>query len=664
MYDQPPERRQEAFPGNVVLTSPGITTQNIAVDGTVNALPKVNHVPDQTVISGQKTAAINFTGTAGSYSWVNNTVGIGLASSGVGNIAPFTAVNLGSGPVAAVVTVTPEPSAGRAYITNQTSKNVSVINLANNTVVATIPVGGDPYGAVVSPDGSRAYVTSSNNVVSVINTSTNTIISTIPVGTSVVGICISPDGSNVYVANAGSANVSVINTATNTVSGVISTGAEPYGLAVSPDGSRLYVCSASQDILWVINTATKATIASIPVGREPEQISVSPDGSLVYVLNVTHGDISVINTSSNTVTSTISLGQICGSIVLSPDGSRLYATPSSGVYTINAATHAVISRVTLAGYPEGLSLNADGSRLYADDPGSGTVAVFNTATNALIANVPVGTSPVSLGSNSFVGHAGTCAGPPVNFHITVYPVISTLASLSLSAGTLNPTFSPSTNNYKAPVGADVNVITVTPTVTDPKATVTVNGAAVVSGTPSANIPLSTGNNTITIVVTARDNFTTNTYTVTVFRPLPNDANLTFMQPTAGFMSPVFTPADTSYTDTVNYTNLAMEITHVAQDSLATIKVNWVAVATGTMTQVIPLNEGLNTITTVVTRTGWGNDQNVYHNRVPPVSSDANLTFMQPTVGHMSPFFTPAIISYNDTVEAIPLSGAQNYAHLA
>ena len=66
---------------------------------------------------------------------------------------------------------------------NQGSNDVTVINTATNTVVATIPVGSQPIGAAVTPDGTRVYVTNTaSNTVSVINTATNTVVATIPVG--------------------------------------------------------------------------------------------------------------------------------------------------------------------------------------------------------------------------------------------------------------------------------------------------------------------------------------------------------------------------------------------------------------------------------------------------------------------------------------------------
>src|ERR1700751_4984019 len=73
--------------------------------------------------------------------------------------------------------------AQNAYITNYGSNTVSVIATASNTVIATIPVGGAPYGVAVNPDGGRVYVTNSDSgSVSVIATASNTVIATIPVG--------------------------------------------------------------------------------------------------------------------------------------------------------------------------------------------------------------------------------------------------------------------------------------------------------------------------------------------------------------------------------------------------------------------------------------------------------------------------------------------------
>ena len=81
----------------------------------------------------------------------------------------------------------------RAYVTNNGSNTVSVIDTATNTVVATIPVGVSPFGVAITPDGTRAYVANQDsNTVSVIDTATNTVIATIPVGANPVAVAITP----------------------------------------------------------------------------------------------------------------------------------------------------------------------------------------------------------------------------------------------------------------------------------------------------------------------------------------------------------------------------------------------------------------------------------------------------------------------------------------
>jgi YVTN family beta-propeller protein len=44
------------------------------------------------------------------------------------------------------------------YVANLESNDVSVIDIVANTVVATVPVGEQPGGMAVSPDGAWLYV--------------------------------------------------------------------------------------------------------------------------------------------------------------------------------------------------------------------------------------------------------------------------------------------------------------------------------------------------------------------------------------------------------------------------------------------------------------------------------------------------------------------------
>src|SRR5262249_29968307 len=110
----------------------------------------------------------------------------------------------------------------KVYIANGDSNNVSVIDTATNTVIATIPVGGDAFGVAVTPDSSKVYIGNLIGNVSVIAMATNTVIATIPIRNP-VGMAVTPDGSRLYVATGagGGGSVSVIATATDTVTDTI-----------------------------------------------------------------------------------------------------------------------------------------------------------------------------------------------------------------------------------------------------------------------------------------------------------------------------------------------------------------------------------------------------------------------------------------------------------
>ena len=409
--------------GNVVLSSTGAANQNVLVSGTINPLPTVNPIPNQTLLNGAATAAINFTGTGNTaFNWVNDTPGIGLAASGSGNVASFTTVNNGNTPIIATITATPV-SEGFAYIANGGDGTISVINVATNTIVSTIIPPHDPACVCISPDGSKAYIGCSDgsSTVTIINTTTNAIISTIPVSSSgeSTGIVVSPDGTTLYVANYVTGTVSVVNIATSTVVAVIPVGANPYGIAISPDGSKVYVAFTFSTNISVINTATNTITANITAGSVPD-IAVSPNGN-IYVPVSNLNNVSVINPITNSVIAVIPVSASPGVIALSPDGTRAYvATGQSNVSVINTSTNTVLSLISVGSNPESICVSPDGHFVYVTNATSNNVSVINTSTNMVIATVKVGISPISLGN--FVTGGSGCPGIPTTFTITVNPL--------------------------------------------------------------------------------------------------------------------------------------------------------------------------------------------------------------------------------------------------
>jgi hypothetical protein len=104
------------YRGSILLSSTGAGNVNVPLSGTVNPTPTINAVASQTVVSGNATVAVNFSGTGNTFTWVNDTPAVGLAASGTGNIASFKPINHSYEPMTATITVTSSFTSGGSAI--------------------------------------------------------------------------------------------------------------------------------------------------------------------------------------------------------------------------------------------------------------------------------------------------------------------------------------------------------------------------------------------------------------------------------------------------------------------------------------------------------------------------------------------------------------------
>ncbi len=113
------------------------------------------------------------------------------------------------------------------------------------------------------------------------------------------------------------------------------------------------------------------------------------------------------------------------------------------------------------------------------------------------------------------GSSGT--GSSTTGTTTVTSSDANLSALSVSAGSLSPSFSTAVNSYTVSVNNSVSSFTVTPIASGGGTIIKVNGTAVASGAASAAISLAVGTTSISIVITAEDGTTTNTVTLAATR---------------------------------------------------------------------------------------------------------------------------------------------------
>jgi YVTN family beta-propeller protein len=173
-----------------------------------------------------------------------------------------------------------------------------------------------------------------------------------------------------------------------------------------PTGTYAYIPNDGN--ISVIDTVTNNVIATVHVGS-PAAVAVIPDGTKVYVTNYyPKNDVSVIDTSTNTVIATVPVGADPLGIAITPDGTKAYVTnygtgslvifgnelsTSTDVFVIDTATNTVIATVPVGGI--GVAVTPDGKKVYVTN-GFENVSVIDTATNTVIATVPVEGNPVGV----------------------------------------------------------------------------------------------------------------------------------------------------------------------------------------------------------------------------------------------------------------------------
>jgi YVTN family beta-propeller protein len=104
------------------------------------------------------------------------------------------------------------PATNRALVVNNQSNSVSVVDLQNNQVVATIPVGRQPFRVAINPITNVAVVTNSfDNTISIIDLGSNRVIDTrITQGQQPQGVAINTINNTAIVVNGGSNEVSIM----------------------------------------------------------------------------------------------------------------------------------------------------------------------------------------------------------------------------------------------------------------------------------------------------------------------------------------------------------------------------------------------------------------------------------------------------------------------
>jgi|GEM_PF-1266330 len=465
--------------------------------------------------------------------------------------------------------------------------------------------------------------------------------------------------------------------------------AKVYG-SLNPDLSATYVGFVNGDNETKLTTLAKIETLAItgsPVGKYAITASgvLSSNYEITYdnkgFLTVTPAKLTIITNdatkvygSLNPVLSATYVGFISGeteaNLTIKPTIATIAVTGSAvGKYEITASEAAspnyeiaYDNKGFLNITPAKLIIKADDKKrergianpeltvAYVGFVNGDNLASLNTP--AIVETIAKKESPI--GEYDIIVSGATSSNYTITFEKGILTVTKSsnadLSNIVISDGSLNKPFDTDTKGYTVVVPNEINSYVINPIPVDPNASVvmTVDGKVI---DPTAPFDLKVGDNEITIVVTAEDGITQETYTVIVTRELSNDSGLIDLAISKGTLSPAFAEGTTAYTATVPNNVESITATPVTADPTATITINGKPVPSGTASTNLLLEVGDNLITTVVTaQDGTITTYTVVVTReAAPLSNNSGLIDLAISKGTLSPAFAEGITAYTATV---------------
>lgn len=300
-------------------------------------------------------------------------------------------------------------SKGTLLVANKADHSVSIINLKDHQVVATLPVGHGPHELAVSPSGKMAAVANYGDKAKISNSLT---ILDVAKREKIKDIDLGefqrPHGmefmneNEVLVTCETKKTLLKVNISTGAVTEVAKTDQlTSHMVAYSRTDQKAYVANISSGTVSVIDVAKNVLLRQIPFKPGIEGLAVSPDGRELWVANRNDSTVIAINTQTLEKLTTLPAHQIAYRVKFLPNGRHvLVSNGLSGnvsVYDVASKTHLKdIDFITETGphpVPVGIAVSKDSKWAFVCNSGYNQVVVVNTQDWSIVKRIAVGNGP-------------------------------------------------------------------------------------------------------------------------------------------------------------------------------------------------------------------------------------------------------------------------------
>jgi YVTN family beta-propeller protein len=332
-------------------------------------------------------------------------------------LATCTAAWAGQAPGALSAPDVPISHHDRVYAAEQFSNTLSVTDPVDNKLLGVIKLGDSQpanfsplykgqvlvHGLGYSPDHrTLAVVSIGSNSVTFVDTATNAVKHVTYVGRSPHEAFFTPDGREVWVTVRGENYISVIDAKTFTEKTRIITPSGPGMQIFSPDGKYGYICSSFNPETDVVSVADHKIVAKVKQDSPfCPNIAATPDGNQVWFTLKDTGKTQVFNARSPfNLIKTIDTGPITNHVNFAHTAKGTFAYVTIGglnqVKVFRTDDFSLVATIPVGNLPHGVWPSGDGSRIYVGLENADALAAIDTATNTVIANIPIGQAPQAI----------------------------------------------------------------------------------------------------------------------------------------------------------------------------------------------------------------------------------------------------------------------------
>ena len=284
-----------------------------------------------------------------------------------------------------------------AYVTNQSSSDLSVVDLERMAEVGRVPVPGQPAGVAVAPElGAVFTVSPDTKMLRRYGMPAGAPEAERRLDGGPIGVAVDERRGRVFVSDWYNARVFVLAADGLATVNVLAAGSAPAGLAVSADGQWLATADRDANQVSIFDAETLTLRHRVTVGSRPFGVTFSPDGRL-FSADVGSNTVTVVDPVSGRVLGHVKTRERPYAVAFASGRGFVTNQYDDSVSVFDAQSLAAVSVIDTGEYPEGIDASADGRRIIVANWFSNSLTIIDSESLQILGEITTGDGPRAFG---------------------------------------------------------------------------------------------------------------------------------------------------------------------------------------------------------------------------------------------------------------------------